>query len=329
MNTRRKLVIAIGTGAFAPLASFGQQPGKVWRVGFLAQRHLEFVDSDTAFRPFTQGMRELGYVEGRNVAIEWRSAEGISERLPELAADLVRLKVDVLATQGTPAALAAQKATATIPIVMINVADPLGTGLVKSLARPGGNSTGLSTIGGELGPKLLEMLHAMAPKASRVAVLVNPTNASTTLVLQHIQAAAPKVGVKIQLVEARTPQEISNGFGVMARQNIRALIVPQESLFNQQKSQIVELAAKHRLPSIGGNSEYAEAGGLMSYGHNLRENYRRAATYVDKIFKGASPGDLPVEQPTTFELAVNLKTAKALGIKVPQIILIQATKVIE
>ncbi|MGH6630457.1 MAG: ABC transporter substrate-binding protein, partial [Burkholderiales bacterium] len=260
---------------------------------------------------------------------EWRSAEGKFERLPELAADLVRLKLDVLATAGTSAALAAQKATATIPIVMINVGDPVGAGLVKSLARPGGNSTALSIMTADLAPKRLEMLRGMVPKVTRVAVLVNPSNVSNTLGLKNIQAAAQKVGVKIQPVDASTPQEIANGFAVMARQKAEALIVSLEALFQQQKNQIVELSAKHRLPSIGTYGEYVEAGGLVSYGNNIRENYRRAATYVDKIFKGANPGDLPVEQPTTFELVINLKTAKALGIKVPQSLLLRATKAIE
>ena len=247
MVTRRRVVLALGAGALtAPLASFAQQQGKVWRVGFLAQRHLDLVDSDYNYGPFTQGMRELGYVVGKNLVIEWRSAEGKAERLPELAAELVRLKLDVLATGGTPAAQAAQKATTAIPIVMVNVGDPVGSGLVKSLARPGGNSTALSIMTTDLGPKLLEMLLGTVPKVTRVAVLVNPSNASVVALLKNVQAAAQKVGVKIQSVEASTPQEIANGFAVMARQNAGALIVPSEALFIQQKSQIVELVAKHR-----------------------------------------------------------------------------------
>ena len=329
MITRRKIVLALGAGALAPLASFAQQQGKVWRIGFLSLRHLDLVDADSNYGPFTQGMRELGYVVGKNLVIEWRSAEGSSGRLPELAAELARLKVDALVTAGTSAAQAAQKATTAIPIVMINVTDPVAIGLVKSLARPGGNSTALLNMNSELDPKRLEMLRGMAPKVTRVAVLVNPTNASHALGLKNIQAAAQKLGVKILPVEASTPQEIANGFAAMARQNAGALIVLREGLFQQQKSQIVELAAKQRLPSIGGYSEYVEAGGLMSYGNNIRENYRRAATYVDKIFKGANPGDLPVEQPTTFKLFINRKTANALGLKIPNSLLAQTTKVIE
>ena len=326
---RRRLLVSLAAGAIAPLASLAQAPGKVWRVGFLSQRHVDFVDADSYYGPFTQGMRELGYVVGKNLVIEWRSAEGDASRLPELAAELVRLKVDVLALAGTPAAIAAQKATTAIPIVMIGVGDPVGNGLVKSLARPGGNSTALSNMMAELGPKLLEILHSMVPRLKRVAVLVNPSNSSIAIFLKNIQTAAQKIGVEIHPVEASTPGEITSAFALMTRQNVEALIVPREALFTQQKTQIVELAAKHRLPSIGPYAEYAEAGGLMSYGQNARENFKRAAIYVDKIFKGANPGDLPVEQPTRFELAINLKTAKALGLKVPQTVLLQATKVIE
>ena len=246
-----------------------------------------------------------------------------------LAAELVRLKPDVLVTVGTPASLAAQKATTAIPIVMMALGDPVGDGLVKTLARPGGNSTGFSNMTAELGPKLLEMLRGMVPRVTRVAVLVNASNAQSTAALQNVQAAAQKVGVKIQPVEASTPRGIANVFPVMARQNAGALIVTRDALFVQQKNQIVELATKQRLPSMGTYREYVEAGGLMSYGENLRENNRRAATYVDKIFKGANPGDLPVEQPTTFELFINRKTATTLGLKISNSMLVQATKVIE
>ena len=330
MITRRRVVLALGAGALAaPFASFAQQQSKIWRVGFLAQRHVDFVDADFSYGPFTRGMRELGYVVGKNLVIEWRSAEGKSERLPELAAELVRLKLDVLAASGTPAALAAQKATTAIPIVMISVADPVGSNLVKSFARPGGNSTGLSNMGFELGPKQLEMLLEMVPKNSRVASFMNPANAVSVLVIKNTQIAAQKLGVKLQTVEASTPQEIATGFTEMVRQNVKALIVPSEALFLQQKIQIVELATKHRLASIAGYADYVEAGGLMSYGQNLGENFKRAAIFVDKIFKGAKAGELPVEQPTRFEMVLNLKTAKALGLKVPHSILILATKVIE
>jgi putative ABC transport system substrate-binding protein len=212
---------------------------------------------------------------------------------------------------------------------MINAGDPVGSGLVKSLAHPGGNTTGLSIMTAELGPKFLEMLIAMTPKATRVAVLLHPANDANTLTLKNIQAAARKFGITILPIEARTPQDISNAFAAMASQNTEALIVPLEGLFQQEKNQILGLVAKQRLPSIAAYREYVEAGGLISYGQSVGESYRRAATYIDKIFKGANPGELPVEQPTKFELFINMKTAKALGIKVPQSLLVQATKVIE
>ena len=330
MNNRRKLVIALGVGALAaPFRSIAQQPGKVWRVGFLVQRHMEFIDSDFVYGPFTQGMRELGYVEGKNLVIEWRSAEGKIERLPDLAAELARLKVDVLAAAGTPATLAVQKATTTIPIVMISVADPVGNGLVKSLARPGGNATGVSNMVAELGPKHLEMLLSMVSKLSRVAVLFNPTNVANVALLKNIQAATQRVSVKIVPAEVRSPQEIENAFSMMTRQNAGAVIAGQDPSLVQQRHQIAELAMKNRLPSISGYREYAEAGGLMSYGASLADIYRRSATYVDKILKGAKPADIPVEQPTKFELVINRKTAKALGLIIPQSLLISADKVIE
>ena len=329
MNTRRKLVIAVGANAFAPLTLFAQVPGKVWRIGFLVPRHVDFVDSDYIHGPFLQGMRELDYLQGKNLLIEWRSSEGDANRLPELAAELVRLKVDLIATAGTQAAFAAQRATNTIPIVMISIGDPVGSGLVKSMARPGGNSTGLSNMIADLSAKLLEKIHEMLPKVSSIGVLVTPANPTIAGLLKAVESAAPHFGVKIHALEASTPQEITNGFAAMVRQKTGALIVPQDPFLVQQKNQILELAAKQKLPTIAGYREFVEAGGLISYGQNAGENFRRAATYVDKIFKGAKAGELPVEQPTAFELIVNMKTAKTLGIKVPQTILIQATKVIE
>jgi putative ABC transport system substrate-binding protein len=302
MTTRRQLLIAFCASSLtAPAILFAQQQGKVWRVGFLAMGRVDLVDSDYTYGPLTQGLRELGYVLGKNLVIEWRSAEGQYE----------------------------QKATTSIPILMINVADPLGAGLVKSLARPGGNSTAISNMINELGPKLLETLRGVVPKVTRVSVLVNPTNPANVPVLKELRAAAEKRGVTIQPVGANAPAEIAKAFAVMARQNARALIVLRDPFFQQQRNQILELVAKQRLPSIGTYGEFVEDGGLVSYGTNIGENNRRAATFLDKIFKGANPGDIPVEQPLRFELFINLKTAKALGIKVPQSILLQATKVIE
>ena len=329
-STRRKLLIALGAGALvAPFSSFAQQQNKIWRVGFLAPRHVDFLDSDVFYGPFRQGLRELGYVEGKNLVIEWRSAEGNNERLPGLATELVNLKVDVIVTVGTPATSAAQKATTTIPIVVGGTGDPVGSGFVKSLARPGGNITGLSNVSVEISPKLLEMLLTMVPRLSRVAVLVNPANSSHAMVLKSIQSAAQRTSAKILPVEVRTPQEIETAFSVMTKENAGAIIVMRDPLLTQQVRQIAQLAAKHRLPSVGAIREYVDAGGLMCYGPNITDSYRRAATYVDKIFKGAKPGDLPIEQPTKFELFINGKTAKALGLTIPQSLLISADKVIE
>ena len=329
-STRRKLLIALGASALtAPFGSFAQQQGKVWRVGFLSARHVDFVDSDYYYGPFRQGLRELGYVEGKNLVIEWRSAESKYERLPGLAAELANLKVDVIVTSGDRGIGAAQKATTTIPIVMGGGGDPVKAGFVKSLARPAGNITGVTNMHAEVSPKQLEMLLEMAPKLSRVALLVNPSNFVNIKSVERLQADAQKRGVTFLRAEARTPQEIDKVFFWMREQNVGGLIVWRESLFNLQVRQIAELATKHRLPAVAGIREHAEAGGLMSYGPRLTDNFRRAATYVDKIFKGAKPADLPVEQPTIFELVINGKTAKALGLKIPQSLLISADKVIE
>ncbi len=330
MNNRRKLLVALGAGAVVlPLRSFAQQQGKVWRVGFLSQRNRPISLDADIFGAFRQGMRELGYVEGKNLVIEWRFADSQYERLPGLALELAQMKMDVLVAGGNDAPLAMQKATTTIPIVMANASDPVGSGLIKSLGRPGGNITGLTTISYDLGPKRLEMLLGMVPKLSRVAVLVNPANTVHGRSLKQVQAVAQKLGVKILPVKTQTAPEIEDAFSVMARDNARAVIVERDAVFNQQVRQIAELAMKHRLPSIAGIREYVEAGGLMSYGPNNVDGFRRAATYVDKIFKGAKAGDLPVEQPTKFELFINRKTAKALGLTIPQSLLISADKVIE
>ena len=329
MTTRRNVLIVLAAGALVlPLACFAQQQGKVWRVGFLASRHLDFVDSDYNYGPFWQGMRELGYIEGRNLIIEWRSAESNNERLPGLATELVNLKVDVIVTAGTPATSAAQKATTTISIVMGSVADPVGSGFIKSVAQPAGNITGLSNMSGDVSPKQLEMLLDMVPKLSRVALLVNPSNPANIKSLEIVQAAGQKRGVKILRADARTPQEIDNAFSWIRQQNAGALMMWTEPFFLQQKTQIAELTAKHRLPAMAGDRIYSEAGVLMSYGSNLADQYRRAATYVGKILKGAKPADLPVEQPTKFDLVINRKTAKALGLTIPQTLLLIADKVI-
>jgi putative ABC transport system substrate-binding protein len=330
MTTRRHILLALGAVAFAsPLVSIAQQQGKIWRVGFLSARRRPISLEADYYGAFPQGMRDLGYVEGKNLVIEWRFAEGKYERLPGMAAELVQLKVDVIMALGPPAVVAAQKATTTIPIVIVTSVDPVSAGFVKSLARPGGNTTGFSNLAGDISPKHLEMLLATLPTLSRVAVLVNPANSAHGTILKDVQAAAQKVRVTVVPVEAQTPHEIESAFSSMARQNVGAVIVVLDPFLIQQGSEIAAQAAKHRLPSIFANREYAEAGGLMSYGQNQIDIYRRAATYVDKIFKGAKPGDLPVEQPIKLELVINLKTAKALGITIPQNVLLRADEVIQ
>jgi putative ABC transport system substrate-binding protein len=308
----------------APLAAPAQQPGKTARIGFLF-----FVTSPSLDEAFRQGLHELGYVEGQNIAIEYRSAEGKDERLPGLAAELVRLKVDVIVAASPPATEAAKGATSTIPIVFAVSGDPVAAGLVASLARPGGNITGLATISGDVLGKQLELLKGVAPKVSRVAVLQNPSNPGHALMLPQAEGAARALGVQLQVLKARTPSEIEAAFAAMSSQRAGGVLVLRDALFRAQRAQIVALAAKRRLPAVYGLREEAEAGGLMAYGASVPHMFRRAATYVDKILKGAKPADLPVEQPTKFELVINLKTAKALGLTIPSSLLGQADQVIQ
>ncbi len=321
-------MLALAALGAAPLSSNAQQQGKVWRVGFLTQRRRpDSIDADF-IGAFPRGMRELGYVEGRNLVIEWRFDDK-AERLPDLAAELVQLNVDVIVSGSSQAISAFQKATTTIPIVMATSGDPIGAGFVKSLARPGGNITGLSNLTSDIGIKQLELLLSMEPRLSRVAVLVNPVNPALATFLRNVQSAAQTGSVTVLPVEARTAQEIENAFPTMIQGNARAVIVATDALFVQNYRKIAELAAKYRLPSVSQVREYAEAGGLMSYGPNLAEQFRRAATYVDKIFKGAKPADLPVEQSTKFEFLINGKTAKALGLTIPSELLLRADRVIQ
>jgi putative ABC transport system substrate-binding protein len=278
---------------------------------------------------FRQGLRELGYVEGQNIAIESRWTEGKDDRLPGLAADLVRSKVDVIVAETGAATRAAQQATRTIPIVMSTVNDPVGSGLVASLARPGGNVTGLTIMSPDLVGKQLELLKEVVPKVSRVALLRHPDNPASAAQLREAQAAAQALGVRLQTLEARSPQEIDDAFAAMTRERAGALLIIPDTLFWSQRRQIVELAVKRRLPSMRIGESYAEAGGLMSYGPSYLDLERRAATFVDKILKGANPADLPVELPTKFELVINLKTAKAIGLTIPQPLLQRADQIID
>jgi putative ABC transport system substrate-binding protein len=275
------------------------------------------------------GLRELGYVEGKNILIEHRWADGKYERLPGLAAELVQMKVDVIVVASTAAIQAAQRVTTTIPIIMVRTADPVGMGFVASLSRPGRNITGLSNMNVDVLGKYLELLRAAVPKLSRVAVLVNPGHPNHLNYLKRIQATDKTDSVKISPAQAGTASQIEAAFGSMTRERAGALIVLSDAFFLQQARRIVELAAQHRLPTIFWTRELVEAGGLMSYGQDIVEHYHRAATYVDKILKGAKPSDLPVEQSTKFELVINLKTAKAIGLTIPQDLLFRADTVIE
>lgn len=323
MNRRDVVVAIIALSAAAvSRASSADRDGKVWRVGYLVLGSSASRSSDSDM--FLKGMRELGYIEGKNLIVEWRFSDGNFERLPGLAADLVWLKVDVIVAVGSAAIGAAQKATTTIPIVMATTGDPVGSGFVKSLARPGGNITGMSNMGGETGGKLVELLLSVVPQVSRVGVLVTPTSTTSRAISESVQGAAQKAGVKTLVVEASTPQEIDNAFAMMVREHVGAIIVGAAPFFSVQRQQIADLALKHRLPSTFGSRAYVETGGLMAFGGVRGENYLRSAIYVDKILKGAKPGDLPVEQPTLFELVVNLKTAKSLGLTIPPPILLRA-----
>ena len=298
-----------------------QQTKKVPRIGFLSA-------SPSIDHAFLEGLRDLGYVDNKTIVIEHRSAEGKLERLPELAADLVNLKVDMIVTQGTPSAQAAKKATNTIPIVMATSGDPVGTGLVASLARPGGNVTGLSILATDLDTKWLELLKEAAPNISRVAWLANPAIVPEMISLKNLQSVAPNLGVAVQLAEMQGPETFENSFATVVRDRYNAVIVTPNSSYIPHRQQIVLLAAKHRLPAMYGWRDFPEAGGLMSYGVILPDLFRRAAVYVDKILKGAKPSDLPVEQPTKFEFIVNLKTAKQIGLTIPPNVLARANRVI-
>jgi putative tryptophan/tyrosine transport system substrate-binding protein len=322
-----------GTGAVLltpPLAAEGQQAAKVARIGSLS---LNMVPNRHLQEAFRQGLRDLGYVEGRNVVIETRDAEGKPERLPALAAELIALKVDVIVTGGgTPPALAAKQATKTIPIVFASAPDPVTDGLVTSLARPGGNVTGSSNLNPELVGKCLEQLTQAVPGVSRVAVLWQPgfmDERTDRDMLKAADIAARALGVRLEIVEARGPTDIDRAFSKVTRARAGALTVLPSAMLFTERRRLVDLAAKNRLPAVYVQREFVEAGGLMAYGPNLADLFRRAATYVDKILKGAKPGDLPVEQPTKFDLVINLKTAKALGLTIPPSLLGRADEVIQ
>jgi putative ABC transport system substrate-binding protein len=329
MNRRTFLSALSGSLLAAPLAAEGQQTAKVARIGFLS---LNLAPNPHLKEAFRQGLRDLGYVEGHNVVIEYRDAEGKLERLPALAAELIALQVDVILAGGTPQALAAKQASRTLPIVFAAAADPVTDGLVTSLARPGGNVTGLASLNPELIGKCLEQLKQAVPGVNRVAVLWPPGGLGERTdkdMLKGAEVAARALGMRLQFVEARGPDDFDRAFSEMTKARAGALTVLPSTMFLNERRRLVDLAAKNRLPTVFPNRESVDAGGLMSYGPNIADNFRRAATYVDKILRGAKPGDLPVERPTKFELIINLKTAKALGLTIPQSLLQRADQVIE
>jgi putative ABC transport system substrate-binding protein len=325
--TRRKLVIALGASALTtPFGSFAQQQGKVWRIGILWDSPAAFSGVIEAFR---QGLRDLGYVEGRTIVIEYRWTEGKPERMRELAEELVRLRVDVIVAPTSVYTAAAKRATATIPIIFLVHADPVGSGHVASLARPGGNITGLTIMRTEINVKLLELLKETVPGLSRVAVIFHPATPSHEVGLKAIEVAAPALGLQIQPVAVRSATEFDAAFSAIVREHAGAVLMLGTPVFLAGAKRLAELALMHKLPSLFGVRQQVEAGGLMSFGPDFADQWRRGAIYVDKILKGATPADLPVQQPTKFELVINMKTAKALGIKIPNSILLRADKLIE
>jgi ABC-type uncharacterized transport system substrate-binding protein len=325
-------VFLAGTGAVllaAPLAAEGQQAAKVARIGFLT---FNVAPNSHLREAFRQGLRDLGYVEGRTVVIEYRDAEGKPERLPVLAAELVALKVDVIVAGGQAQGLAAKQATRTLPVVFAQAADPVASGLVTSLARPGANVTGLSNLASELVGKCLELLTQAVPGIRRVAVLWQPGvlgGGTEKDMLKRAEIAARALEVRLQVVEARSPADFDGAFSDMSRARAGALAVLLGPIFSTERRRLVDLAARHWLPTVYSGREFVDGGGLMSYGPDVADLFRRAATYVDKILKGVKPADLPVEQPTKFELVINLKTAKALGLTIPPSLLARADEVIQ
>lgn len=311
----------------APLRLGAQQPQRVPRVGYLFS--FTPVEGRHLWEACRQGLRELGYVEGRNIVLEPRWADGRHERLPELAADLVRLKVDVIVSAATPASRVAKAATSSIPIVIVGVGEPVKAGLIASLARPGGNVTGLSLLTSELSGKRLELLGQVVRNMVRVGILMNPDNPVTAVFLEETRVAAQKLAVQLQPLEARNPREIEHVFDAAPGERAAGLIVFDDPVLWSHRKQIVVLAAKRRLPAMYGYREFVDDGGLMSYGPDRVDHYRRTASYVNKILRGAEPADLPVEQPTKFELVINTKTAKALGLTIPPSLRLQADLLVE
>ena len=325
MNRRRFLLTSLAGAFAAPLAADAQQAGRVVRIGWLQPTP----PSDARVAGFRQGLRDLGYIEGKDFVIEYRWEHERYDRLQDLATQLVRLPVDIMVSSNTAALLAIKRATTTIPVVMLGQGDPVGTGLVDSLPHPGGNITGLSNISPELGGKRVELLKEIVPGLSRVAVLANSANPVITVAVRETEAAARLMGLSVQALDVRAPDELQGAFAAMRRGNAQALVLTADSLHFSLRRRVIDFAAKARLPAAYAYREFVGAGGLIAYGPNFPDLYRRAAVYVDKILKGAKPGDLPIEQPTKFELVINLKTAKALGLRIPPSLLARADQVIE
>jgi putative tryptophan/tyrosine transport system substrate-binding protein len=313
--------------AAAPLACAAQAARQLRRIGFLGNSTASL--EANLVTPFREGLRELGYVEGRNILIEYRWAEGNYDRFPSLIAELLAMKVDVIVTAGTPAALAVKKATTSVPLVMVAVGDPVGTGLVASLRRPGGNATGLTSIAPELEGKRLELLREVFPRISRIAVLWNPANAYQIASEKEVQAAAKVLRISVISLPVSSVEELRNAFAAIPREHAEAVLVLADRIFLHNRERIADFVTTNRLPGMNAYRELVEAGGLMSFGPSYAAMHRQAATYVDKILKGAKASDLPIEQPAKFELVVNLKTAKAIGLTIPQSLLLRADEVIQ
>ena len=324
---RREFVVLVVGAAVWPLAGAAQQPTKVPRIGFLGNSTAAL--EANLVGPFRDGLRALGYEEGRNVVIEYRWAEGKYERFPALVAELLAAKVDVVVTAGTPASVAVKKATSTVPLVMVAVGDPVGTGLVPSLARPGGNLTGLSSIAPDLEGKRLELLQEIVPKLSHVGVFFNPSNLFHTVSMQQARTAAEALGMKLQTLSVATSEELDRAFSAILKDKPDALLVLADRVYLHDRRRMMDFATQHHLPTANAHREMAEAGGLMSYGPSYEDMHRRAAEYVDKILKGANAGDLPIQQPTKFNLLINLKSARAIGVPIPPTLLARADEIIE
>jgi putative tryptophan/tyrosine transport system substrate-binding protein len=323
---RREFIAILGAAVAWPLAARAQQPMPV--IGFVSTASPRG-GYERSLSAFLKGLEETGYVNGRNVAIEYRWAEGRNDRLPSLVADLVQRKVNVIAAPTTPAALAAKAATQSIPVVFTTIADPVQIGFVTSLNRPGGNMTGATILSVEVGPKLLELLHDLVPKATIVALLVNPTNPNVETQSRNLQAAALKLGLQPHIVNASTERDFDAVFAKLRELHAGAVMISQDPLFNAQGGQLAALSLRHEMPAIYVNRDFAEAGGLMSYGASQADAWRQVGIYVARILKGEKPADLPVVQPTKFELVINLRTAKALGLTVPPMLLTSADEVLE